>query len=100
MLSSRCVLGANVKVLNSSDALLVEATRTHTTGSRQYTAPTSRRPVASGLAGCGRRRRTAELPDPGCTEVSGVISEVMGSLLLSEGAAADQLQEAEREHEG
>src|SRR3954464_572962 len=100
MLSSRCVPGAKVNVLNRSAAPLVEATTTQTTGSRQYTAPTSRTPVATGLTlrlrgrGRGRAARAAEL----LAVVSAVT--VVTSLLLSEGARADQLQEAERQHKG
>src|SRR5690625_6616828 len=46
MLSTRWVEGARPILENSSSGLLEAAINTHTTGSRQYRAPSSRMPVA------------------------------------------------------
>src|SRR5262245_41789409 len=58
-------LGENVNELNSFARLLVDATSTQTTGSRQYSAPSSRTAVAS-LAG---PRRTGWATVPGLVPV-------------------------------
>src|SRR5690625_605857 len=47
MLSNKLVPGQNVKVVNSSEPFLVEATTTQTSGTRQYRVPSSKIPVGS-----------------------------------------------------
>src|SRR5580692_12111038 len=62
MFENRDPLGARVNVLNSCASFLVEAISTQATGSRQYTAPSSRTMV--GIAAV-RRSRPRRLPWPG-----------------------------------
>src|SRR5689334_6150865 len=52
-------LGANVNVLNSWLLFLVAATSTHTTGSRQYTAPRSKMAVGNAAVRVPRARSGA-----------------------------------------
>src|SRR5882724_8726409 len=54
MLDHSDPLGANVNVLNSWLLFLVAATSTHTTGSRQYTAPRSKMAVGNAAFRPGR----------------------------------------------
>src|SRR5699024_10574371 len=51
MLSTRWVERARLKVENSTSGLLDAAINTHTTGSRQYRAPSSRMPAARSEGG-------------------------------------------------